>query len=321
MRAEPLPESLCHEGGMMRDMLIDGLTRAGGHHLTTTHDSRLPAPDCPSQDIHPAEDVWAAWGRKLAGSDYCWLIAPESAGLLHRLTTLASTRGVHIMGSQPQAVALCASKWALGRHLRAAGIATPHSTRLGSFQPAWPTNGSGWILKPDCGTGCTGNYHVRTPEQFATCSTLYTDGGYIVQQYIRGTAASLSVLIHRRQTTVLACNQQHLSTDPDSGRMRLHALGINALADLREKLQTLARRVAHAIPGLAGFVGIDLVLHDEHPVVIEINPRLTSAAVGLEDSIGTSTVRLLLDLFVHGRLPEMPQLDNRSIYLELGGHG
>ena len=47
-------------------------------------------------------------------------------------------------------------------------------------------------------------------------------------------------------------------------------------------LQALAVRVATALPGLRGFVGIDLVWNErDGPVVIEVNPRVTCAYCGL----------------------------------------
>jgi predicted ATP-grasp superfamily ATP-dependent carboligase len=53
--------------------------------------------------------------------------------------------------------------------------------------------------------------------------------------------------------------------------------------------------VAKAIPGLRGFVGIDLVWHPRcGPVVIEVNPRVTCAYVGLSASLGRNLAAELL---------------------------
>jgi len=52
-------------------------------------------------------------------------------------------------------------------------------------------------------------------------------------------------------------------------------------------LAALAARVQRALPGLRGFVGIDLVWHAQRgPVVIEVNPRVTCAYVGLSRQLG-----------------------------------
>jgi predicted ATP-grasp superfamily ATP-dependent carboligase len=45
--------------------------------------------------------------------------------------------------------------------------------------------------------------------------------------------------------------------------------------------------VADALPGLRGFVGIDLIWNEERgPVLIEVNPRVTTAYVGLSRRLG-----------------------------------
>jgi len=54
-----------------------------------------------------------------------------------------------------------------------------------------------------------------------------------------------------------------------------------------QALRQLAMQVHQALPGLRGFVGIDLVWHAlRGPVVIEVNPRLTCAYVGLSQALG-----------------------------------
>ncbi len=69
----------------------------------------------------------------------------------------------------------------------------------------------------------------------------------------------------------------------------------------RASLAGLAQRVAHAIPGLRGFAGIDLVWHPERgPVVIEVNPRVTCAYVGLSAALGRNLAAELLADRLHG---------------------
>jgi predicted ATP-grasp superfamily ATP-dependent carboligase len=59
-------------------------------------------------------------------------------------------------------------------------------------------------------------------------------------------------------------------------------------SDLRRRLlAALASGVAAAMPGLRGFVGIDVVWPERGaPVLIEVNPRLTCAYVGLSRRLG-----------------------------------
>ncbi len=63
----------------------------------------------------------------------------------------------------------------------------------------------------------------------------------------------------------------------------------------RDALTFVARDVVQAIPGLRGFVGIDIVWHEQRgPVVIEVNPRLTCAYIGLSAALGRNLAAELL---------------------------
>ena len=47
-----------------------------------------------------------------------------------------------------------------------------------------------------------------------------------------------------------------------------------------------ALRTCEAIPGLRGYIGVDLVLTQSEAVVIEVNPRLTTAYLGVREAFG-----------------------------------
>ena len=52
-------------------------------------------------------------------------------------------------------------------------------------------------------------------------------------------------------------------------------------------LRAWAQALADAIPGLGGYVGVDLVWHAQRgPVLIEVNPRVTMSYVGLSAALG-----------------------------------
>jgi predicted ATP-grasp superfamily ATP-dependent carboligase len=71
---------------------------------------------------------------------------------------------------------------------------------------------------------------------------------------------------------------------------------VNGLRDERALFEELADDVAKAIPGLWGYVGIDLILTSSGPVVLEVNPRLTTSYIGLRKSIGRNPAELVLSL-------------------------
>ena len=77
---------------------------------------------------------------------------------------------------------------------------------------------------------------------------------------------------------------QLLSSD---GRFRYEGGELPIPPDLAERAITLGRQAIGCVPGLLGYVGVDLILGDaadgSEDYAIEINPRLTTSYVGLRE--------------------------------------
>ncbi len=71
---------------------------------------------------------------------------------------------------------------------------------------------------------------------------------------------------------------------------------MNGLASWQIPLAGLAQRVAEALPGLWGYVGVDFILSDAGAMVLEVNPRLTTSYVGRRKSIGANPAAWVLGL-------------------------
>jgi len=119
----------------------------------------------------------------------------------------------------------------------------------------------------------------------------------VLEPWVAGEPLSLSLLCSEGRGELLSVNRQQLSIDA-LGVLSFAGVQIDALprddarfASLRSWVQTLVR----TIPGLRGYVGIDLVWHAQRgPVLIEINPRVTMAYVGLSAALGRNLAGAVL---------------------------
>ena len=57
--------------------------------------------------------------------------------------------------------------------------------------------------------------------------------------------------------------------------------GFNGNLRFEEEARALASRIVAAVPGLRGYVGVDVMWQEESMTVLEINPRLTLTYTGL----------------------------------------
>ena len=101
---------------------------------------------------------------------------------------------------------------------------------------------------------------------------------------------------------------------------QFHDMGstVNGIVDASGELERLTRRVISAIPGMWGYAGIDFILTDQGPVVLEVNPRMTLAHAGLHASIGANPVEMLLNMLRddYCEVPK-PQMRRRQISVDV----
>jgi predicted ATP-grasp superfamily ATP-dependent carboligase len=284
MGAEEVPPSLAREGAMMRDALARDLGDVPGVSLITTHDARFSPPSgVASVSVTAGRDPWRLWAYCAEKCQVAWIVAPETDGLLRRLTELCLEADATVVGPDVQSIRTGSSKKLTSDTLMAAGVPTV---------PTWaavglPSGMSGrFVVKPDDGAGCV---DTRLVEGLPDPQTLKP--GEVVQPFIEGEAASLTVLRSRGQTTLLTANRQHVTIA--DGVFRFGGLTVGALTDGDGALAALADGVARAIPGLDGIFGIDLVITAQGPVVLEVNPRVTTSYAGLRQAIGVNPATLV----------------------------
>jgi predicted ATP-grasp superfamily ATP-dependent carboligase len=289
----PLPAGLVREGALMRDALLRDLADIPGLSLTATYDARLPVPEQQVQAIaiHPHEDIDAVWDAAIREADAVWIIAPETGGVLSWWSARVLAQGRKLIGSAPAIVDLMADKYQTYQALTAAGVPAIPTYR----RAAWPRSREGaWVVKPADGVGCEDVRYLPTTASLQVWLSQQQDEHWLIQPYVDGVAASLSMLCHAGHGWLLSCNRQRVAIE--NGDFRFSGSAVNALSDQWDVLEPLATKLAAAIPGLSGYIGVDVVMAEHGPQVVEINPRLTTSYAGLRASIGCNPARLVLDL-------------------------
>ena len=292
MTGGPLPTSLTREADLILRTLLTELSAVPGVELLTSRDPRLPpVPGIAALAPRTGESLLSLYHRGLDLVDAAWPTAPESGGALLQLAGATTERGRLLLGSRPEAVALTTSKRATVAHLERVGIpAVPTASTVAEIaeRPGC------WVIKPDDGAGCEETI-VRESWQAARVSLATMPAGrFIAQPWIDGDSRSLSLLCRGGTARLLSVNRQRM--ERDGGRLRLAGLEVNALPDQDGQFQSLAHRIAWAVPSLWGYVGVDLINTSAGPVVLEINPRLTTSYCGLGQALGINVAQQVLAL-------------------------
>ena len=280
---------------MLRAFLAD-VAQIADCACVTLWDERLGPLRLPRVDFVPIadRDLERTMFHRLAGEcDASFVIAPEFDGILARRRRWVDEAGGRFVGCTADAIELCADKLRLARSLSERGIRTPKTVAL-DVQRRNPDPPFPIVVKPRDGAGSAHTFLVHDADELRRLPLPESGwpSEFVCQPFVAGTAISTAAIIaDRGRVRVFPIGAQRLS---DDGRFRYLGGEIpagwsgtgGAIVDepqLHQAAEDLARTIVEIIPGLAGYVGFDLVVPaapPREPVLIEINPRLTTAYVG-----------------------------------------
>jgi predicted ATP-grasp superfamily ATP-dependent carboligase len=279
------PASLRREGGAMRDAVLADFQKIAGVDARVVSEPVVP------------DDARGAWFL---------VIAPEFEGLLHDYCQAVLDAGGRLLGASPGAIRLTADKLAMAKFWRERGVPHPR-TALHDPLAGAPFPGL-WVMKPRHGAGSQATFLIRNETDAASAWAPAfhecPDAEFIVQEYVRGQAASVALLIGETQTIPLLPARQHLSRD---GRFRYLGGSLPLPEPLARRATELALQAVAGIGGLRGYVGVDLVLGDDgRDCAIEINARLTTSYLGLRQLCRQNLAEMMLRL-AHGESIPVPE--------------
>src|SRR5260221_9521837 len=291
MLDDPQMAALAPEGEMMLRALVEDLAALPGVEVTVMRDFRLTA-DLPARMLVVQAGQFNAVFRQAAQEcDAVWPIAPEQDDILLRITGEILACGRTLLGNRLDAVAIATSKRATAVTLGGAGIPV---AAVYSSERELPSAVNEVVVKPDDGTGCQDTLLFEDRLKLRGWLRGRTSAKRIFQPYVRGEARSLSLLCCEGRARLLACNRQKVKLE--NGAFRFDGVSVNAVADNAGRYAALADSIAQALPGLWGYCGVDFIEADAGPIVIEVNPRLTTSYAGLRRAIGSNSAQLVLEL-------------------------
>ena len=305
--APDIPPGLAEEALAMVGALLADLRAWGRFPVVATRDRRLRATGLVADrvvDLGP--EVYPTALLELARDcGAALVVAPEGGGALEHLSRLLSDAGVCLLGSLPSAVAVAADKWECHLRFARAGLPTPETACVAPAAAAAAAARLGYpvVVKPLDGAGCDGVGLATNDALLAAAlrqPALRGSSAVLVQRYVEGTAASVSLLVGGGRSIALSLNGQRVR----AGIPFAYDGGVASLSHpQRAEACELARRAVALVPGLRGYVGVDLVLGDQACWLIEINPRPTTSYVGLRRVVDFNMAAAIWHACRDGSLP------------------
>lgn len=315
--------SISSEGLAMLKALIDDFKDIEAHYIISNQLNSFNIHNRGSKlkPIIIEDSIWDWLNDNICKFDACLLIAPEEDNILYKLTDLIEKKGVKIIGSNSKAVKICSDKYKTYELLRdkVPIIKTDkiyfnqlnHSKELEKLFSSSPKK----IIKPADGVSCSGVYIVNSYKKLKRCAPLIDTAlpYFILQDYIEGVSCSVSLLSDGKNAVSLSLNAQNISINNEFG---YNGGYIPLNHKLSQKARYIAEKTVKFIPGIKGYVGVDLILNDKVHVV-EINSRITTPYIALAKIINFNLGKSIINA-VNGELPQKIILNGMRFFEKKG---
>ncbi len=333
---QELPETLKNEGRLMLQALLDNLRFQSDHDDLTIRvmlDYRFKGliniDGFHAVIINPEHNSHDEFVNLAKQCDAVWPIAPEFDGILQKLCQSVEILGKKILSSPVDAVALTGNKLKTYERLKQHYIATIPTRLLTNYD--WNSNADArclerelacfsdtnstvkveqWLVKPIDGVGCANNYILIDQQDFEQLRL--GNEQYIIQPHIQGKKISLSCFFKEGAGWLICTNLQQF--DIINQQYHLVKIIVNYNVD-SDRYKTLVDNIAQAFPELWGYVGVDLIETLEQIFVLEINPRLTTSFVGINEALGINVAENVLQLLKGA--PILKPVCNQAIAIQV----
>jgi predicted ATP-grasp superfamily ATP-dependent carboligase len=226
-----------------------------------------------------------------------------------------------ILASPPEHIANVRDKASFFSELERLGISHPQTTRARGVREAelfarrvgYPV-----VVKPETGFGGAGILLARNREELAGAFA-GNSKRLLVQEYVVGTPASVSLISSGERAVALTVNEQLIGVRELGLKEQFGWCGnivpLSGPEGVSERARAVASRIVEHF-GLVGSIGVDMVIsRDGVPWVVEVNPRFQGTLECVEAVTGLNLVKLHVETCVRGAVPETPPVTGASARL------
>jgi len=322
---------LCEGYAMLKALISD--YKMLGHYIITFLSSRIMRFNPPLQadkiiSLTSRDDAQRKLKEAYQKVDAVYIIAPESNGVLGKLVRDAEEFGDTTINCSPESIEEASNKLNVYEKLRRVGINVPETVPVDVKEDVKRVKGIArdlgfpLIFKPVMGAGSSGLSIVRNEEEINMAikkvKREVSRDFFLVQRFVKGTPVSVSVISNGENALPLTLNAQLVKLAPpglnssyEGGFVPLHH------PQWSEALKA-AKSTIECFRGLRGYVGVDMILTENAPVIIEVNPRLTTSYVGLREVLNFNIAGAILNSVLKNELPRDMKTLRCAFFFKVG---
>lgn len=204
----------------------------------------------------------------------------------------------NVMNNPVDVIESVNDKLDISRKFRSMDIPHPRTAKIENAG----TLGFPLMVKPRSGSGGILNLTIRDRDELEAFKERSDSGEFIAQEFVRGIPCSVSLISSGDNAAVLAVNEQFIGT-PWLTRIPFAYCGniTPFYSDFNDMMIEYAKKISSKLK-LKGSNGVDFMLTENGPVVIEVNPRFQGSLDTVEISTGINIFNAHVRSF-SGELP------------------
>jgi len=210
---------------------------------------------------------------------------------------------IPILGNHPHVIKRIRDKMEFFQELKRLGVHHPETAMTENFEEARKKAkdiGYPVLVKPSKGFGGVGIRKVQDPKELkqAFQHASLVDEKVLIQEYISGISASVSLISSANETIALTLNEQLLGVDEVGQEEPFGYCG-----NVVNRCKNIAERITSHFD-LIGSNGIDFVISEEGILhVVEVNPRFQATLECVERILGINMVEAHVKTCLQEKLP------------------
>ncbi len=262
----------------------------------------------------------------LSGVDAAIAIAPETDGILYDIVKKIEENDCISLNCPSHVLYKYLRKSAVYADLKRNNVSIPKTAnaslneKLSIISQKILSVGYPAIIKPEDSVGCSGISLIENKSQITSAlkkvkkySNLQE---FLIQEYIQGNAASVSLLCDLSNTIFLTLNGQWITLqNPFSDSQYLGGF-VPFESEMKDLAFKEAEKAVKALNPIRGYVGIDVILTERKIYVVDVNPRFTTSYIGLRKILKRNPIELLLTILEKGKIPKKLEKVGYSFFVK-----
>ena len=305
------------EGQAMVQGLAQDFNSISASYVISKHSEPIDGGNSQPIIIDENPNNWLA--NNISDYDFCLPIAPEEDLILYELTRIIENANVQVVGSNLDSVLTCTDKHLTYQVLKGrVPIIKSHQIHWDEIKDQKKLFPSKKVVKPADGVSCSAVQLVRSFGEFETATDKIKDFSrlpyFLVQNWVEGKSASVSLLSNGKKAIPLSLNQQNVTFR--NGYANYQGGKVPFDHPLKEEAKKVAKKAVESISGLKGYVGVDLIL-GEKVHLVEVNSRITTPYIVLRKILNFNLGEAILES-VRGNLPREIIFDGQILFQKNG---